>query len=1217
MPVSKIMRKGLLLFVGGLAALALLVVLSPFWLGLVLEPVAKRFGAEIGRYQRIGYARLELTDVAWERGRTRVELDRVETTTPWLILLRGGADARVEGWRVSVSDADMPPDPKRPRMSMPRLHEILARRVVPQLQNWLSHGVGERGEISWPGTKLTIAGAEWQDGALKFRGLGWRDFSSSGTVTTTADGALVLETALDDERARARAQWLDGDISGEATLWKIPVQLSATFPESGWIPTAAELRSEQWQIAADEVGLGERYVTLSGGADVAWHGRDFDVRVNAHGEPREGSGVPPIEARAFARGDAQHWRVEELVARTPFAQAQLSEAVEFSWRTGVASTTASLDVDIDLGKQNWIEGAGRIVGRVSLQPREVNAGVQEFSFEARDLRAADVAVRRMNFAGNLRWPLLEVTRADVELDEGTEFAARGSLDVVEKQIVAAQASGAVTRAWLGERIAENVSWTTADFVAEASGPWSTPRHAGTWRMRDFAAGSLKPMQIEGGWSGAGREVSRVQAIARSGESRIEAAGRVADGALHLEKWNQFRGADEIWHLASDAVVKWSPAFTIENLRLEGASELSLSVTNGERRGFAATGTNLRGSHWKDWAVLRGPSWWIEHLTLAGEWRGQGLVFDLKADGEVGLEPRSARVALDVRGDEKGMQVESLRILDAERVLTQASGVVPFAWRARRDEGWSLDADRPLEIRMETEPDSPLWATLGAIWRVEIAGAAAKIDLAGTPRNPRGTVDLRVRRLAPESSEKQSALPTVENAIVALTLDRAGARLHTLQATVDGQEVRATGELPMNGEAWDALWEDQKLPVWRTASGRIEIPDAQMEPFARRFPSLIATQGRFSGTLELERGGKLSGALTISDAATRPLATFGVVQEVNARIELDERTVRIASFVGRVGGQPVSLDGTVTLPSDGAPVVNLNLKGERVPLARRAGLLVRADFDLRARTTDEERVQLSGGVNITDCLILADLGDLVSTGPRGVTRQPPYFAVDVAPFNHWPLDISVRSDRRIRVRTAVFKGEASARFQLSGTLGEPRAIGELTVDEGQVLFPFATFDVRLGTVRLQAADPFHPKLQLNAQARRYGYDLRMEATGSIESPNVALSSMPALDSAEVLLLVMTGQKPASDTFTTNGQQRLARVGTYVGQELIQGLGVGGDEDRLEIQTGEQISLQGRETYRIEYRLDNRWSLLGEYDEFDDYNAGVKWRVYTEGGTRDRR
>jgi translocation and assembly module TamB len=97
--------------------------------------------------------------------------------------------------------------------------------------------------------------------------------------------------------------------------------------------------------------------------------------------------------------------------------------------------------------------------------------------------------------------------------------------------------------------------------------------------------------------------------------------------------------------------------------------------------------------------------------------------------------------------------------------------------------------------------------------------------------------------------------------------------------------------------------------------------------------------------------------------------------------------------------------------------------------------------------------------------------------------------------------------------------------------------------------------------------------------------------------------------------MAGQAP-HDEITTTDRQRMARFGAFFGQSLLGTLG--GDAagaDRLTISSGENISEQGRETYSIEYRLNDRWSLAGEYDEFDDYYGGLKWRIYTKGGRAD--
>jgi len=282
--------------------------------------------------------------------------------------------------------------------------------------------------------------------------------------------------------------------------------------------------------------------------------------------------------------------------------------------------------------------------------------------------------------------------------------------------------------------------------------------------------------------------------------------------------------------------------------------------------------------------------------------------------------------------------------------------------------------------------------------------------------------------------------------------------------------------------------------------------------------------------------------------------------------------------------------------------------------RNTGLLLRSDLDLRADTDAAGVTRLSGALDIRDCLVLANvnLRTLLPTGRRGVTRQPPYFAVEAEPFRHWPLAVSIRAPGVVRVRTTVYNGTASASFQLGGTLGEPRAVGALTVDQGRVLFPFATFKVQQGAVRLREADPFHAVISLNALSQRRDYQLRLEMTGELPAPNVTITSLPAMDAADALLMVMTGQVPATDTTTaSSGGQRLALLGAYLGRGLFQDLGLGG-EDRLEIAAGERISRSGRETYEFEYKLGERWSLLGEYDEYDAYNAGLKWRVFTTEG-----
>jgi translocation and assembly module TamB len=319
----------------------------------------------------------------------------------------------------------------------------------------------------------------------------------------------------------------------------------------------------------------------------------------------------------------------------------------------------------------------------------------------------------------------------------------------------------------------------------------------------------------------------------------------------------------------------------------------------------------------------------------------------------------------------------------------------------------------------------------------------------------------------------------------------------------------------------------------------------------------------------------------------------------------------------MGGQVVTLKGTAQLPPNEEPRLDLTLTGENLPFVRKAGLLVRGDLDLKLTTPEGAPPAIRGYVRMRDSLFLADIRSLLPSGAKGVAARPPYFSVETPPLNRWTIDVRVQGEQFLRLRTPVFNGTASARFRLEGTLGEPRIAGEAIINQGNIRLPFASFDVQQGEVRL-AAGQLEPQIWVTATTRRFGYDLRLELSGGTQDPNLTFSSSPPLEAEQVLLMVMAGEAPRNEISTTD-RQRVARFGAFFGQSLLGSLG--GDPsgpDRLTISSGSDISEQGRETYNIEYKLNDRWAVTGEYDEFDDYYGGLKWRIYPRGdGKRDEK
>jgi translocation and assembly module TamB len=69
--------------------------------------------------------------------------------------------------------------------------------------------------------------------------------------------------------------------------------------------------------------------------------------------------------------------------------------------------------------------------------------------------------------------------------------------------------------------------------------------------------------------------------------------------------------------------------------------------------------------------------------------------------------------------------------------------------------------------------------------------------------------------------------------------------------------------------------------------------------------------------------------------------------------------------------------------------------------------------------------------------------------------------------------------------------------------------------------------------------------------------------------------------------------------------------FLGRDIWTKLGLADpSQERFTISSGQEITDQGRPTYNVEYKVSPRWSVVGEYDRFGDFNAGLKWRIYSK-------
>ncbi len=925
-----------------------------------------------------------------------------------------------------------------------------------------------------------------------------------------------------------------------------------------------------------------------------------------------GRSAPPIAAQLHARSDGAALRVETLHLTLPGLQADLTQPVIID-RTGkLLSGDSRFTLTADLAAWPELATQGTVTGEARVTPGSAQLPHIDFKLAAKALAFRDGRVSTISTAGRLDWPQLQLTAVSLESANGDRLTGSGGWDFSTQTLRDAALTGSVARATLAPWLPAHLDFATLTLKLRANGPLATLAHTGEAQLTAFVAAPLKPLALSVQWQGHGLAAEKFTATATTtaGITRLNASGAIDTDKLTLTVLSLTAPSAAPLQLVQPATLRWKPTLRLAGLTLASAdSSLTASFTLGDAGQFNAAIKNLSSAALADLIELPGPAWRITNLTAQGSWDHGPLSFTTTAAASVALSPsQSANLTLAAQGDAKGVQLTALEVLEGSETALRATGRLPLLIHPSGPARFTVLPEAALALTASTEPTARFWTQLQALTGLEIVAPQFTAQLGGTWSKPRGTATLRATRLAVDSARIDISLPDLETVELDLSGDAGGFVLDHFSATLDGQAVRASGRLPLGTGAWVKLQKTPLALLTQTAELHLEIPDADMAALSRHLPEYLAPQGRLKLDITLKPGGDFNGTLQLRDAASRPIGVLGALQDINADLVVAGRTLTLRELKANAGGQPVTLAGTIEIPSMGQPRLDLTLKGTNLPLVRQLGLLLRGDLDLRLTTPASGPTLIGGTVRLHDSLFLADVRDLLPSGERGSSARAPYFAVEVAPFNRWRLDVAIDGDRFLRLRTALFTGVASAHFRLSGTLGNPLAIGEAVVNEGNVLLPFASFAVQQSSLRLTAENPHDLQLWLTGATRRYGYNLRLELSGTLSAPVLGFSSNPSLESKQVLLLVMAGQLPTNSGVITD-RQRATSIGRYLGQSLLGSLGgETASGDRLSISTGESISRQGRETFAMEYLLDDRWSLVGEYDEFDDYNAGVKWRIF---------
>jgi TamB, inner membrane protein subunit of TAM complex len=1168
-----VLKRRRLLRALALAVLGALVIVGalPVWFPWVLRPMAKQLGASYARYERVGYQRFRLTGLSFTNRAGRFEAKQVEAFLPTVWLWRcfiGPQSApflQADSWDWEASFAR-----PRKRGSVSHAYQIFqeAGNKIAVLKEWLPKAKMMHGILHLNGQTLQIQQAVWTDGTLSAQLASPRfkkTFHLLLAVQSPAPPKVRLN--LDSTNLKFNSRFIitaagrQLDVRGTALWLSNRITLKASLPEHGFLPATARLQADSFNLPARLLKL-RHYQDLTGSLNATWRTNRFKLNLMAKALPRSVN-WPPVHIEIRASGDTNSAEIDSARISLPWVDTELSRQTRFRFEPPYLTQPTTLDVTADLAKQPWFPAKGKLAGEAVLRPGTARLPKISFAVGGTGLSISNITAGVLQLNGNVVWPLTNSLTLDV---------------------------------------------------------------------KGLQVPHISPSRLEASWQGRGMDLREIRLGLIAGQSSLRMQGSAQLGgnkktldvtALELSRSNRtelklrqpFEATFD--RHAPGSSNSWSLA--LQPVQLSGGHgglQLAATAAWPETGSFQISAHDLNSRLIQDFLQGSTPEVGLKHLNFAGAWTNSPIVFHLDSLAQWKANDKHAfEVSAEANGGARGVSIQRLSLSTETQTLCRAEGSLPISLEPTGTNGFlQIDQGGPLRLLATTQTNSIPWHEIADATGLLLIEPRLKVNVDGTWGAPHGQISLHAQRIQFPSSKRP--LPTLEKIDLSAKVNPGELRISQFHLLLQGQPVEFTAQLPLQKRFWSILMSQRRLPDWRNATAHLKIANAQLAPFAHLMPETLSPQGVVRADLVLRPGGVLDGKLAVTNAATLPLATLGSVRDVQFAVAFTGHTACLTNFSAAIGGETVTADGRMSLNAqtwkgDRLPPFVIHLHGTNVPLVRKSSLLLRADLALALTNPASGPGVIAGDVTLRNSLFLANLQSLIPENAAAPTQHPPYFNVSARPWAAWRLDLHAHGDQFLRVQTPLFHGKVSVTMNLRGTLGDPLALGEIKIASGMVTFPFGALNVDQGFISLTRDNPYHPRLFIAAQAQQFGYNLKLEVTGTADAPIVQFSSTPSLSSQQIVLMLSTGELPLGTGVSNSARQRAQGLALFFGKNLLSEFGLGlENQNRLTFHVGQQISEAGRPTYEANYKISKRWSIVGEYDRFDQYDLNLKWNIYSK-------
>ena len=556
------------------------------------------------------------------------------------------------------------------------------------------------------------------------------------------------------------------------------------------------------------------------------------------------------------------------------------------------------------------------------------------------------------------------------------------------------------------------------------------------------------------------------------------------------------------------------------------------VVSEQESSFQLKATNLSSAGWLD--DLTGEEYQFNGINVDVSLQGLLSSPQVKVSSQIGgvscpqlPEPLSGRVNFSYTGNE-GFTVNEFLLKTIHEQYISVTGHIPFDPLAK-----DKFVSAPFSLSGNIMLPGLLGVVRGSETQEEIEGAlTGEFQFSGSLARPEGKMRLRgthfflhhFLKTAPREpitfDSSINVLPgridlevlNVQSTLFSIVMDGSWSDIPSFPDLLFDTAGEIPGVVSFSGNLSmaDANWLSPYLAGVRRLSGNIE------SSFTAKGP---ASAPVFSGELRLSEGNLRLTSLTLPPLSNITLHAY-----------LKDNEVHLEEMNGRMGGAPVQVTGSYLFKGAQGPEINCKLSGSNVLVYRDDTMKIRADADL-ILNGPLSRLNLSGELTLTDSRFTKNV-DFLSL-MRGNTRPKAEIGMQIFSFEEPPLsdmtfDVKVTASAPFLITNYMAKGSIRPAMKLAGTGEVPVFIGRIYVDQTRILVPAGRMIIESGIITFPENDPDHPTFDLKASSRLAGYDISLHLQGSSETPIVTLSSDPPLPHDELLLLVLTGTLPQSDT-----------------------------------------------------------------------------------------